>query len=181
MHKLRITALIACSFLAFGAAALAQTESTPVPTQPKPDFSKFMTGTWSCSVMSSRRPGPYVVTTTSTVSPNGYWLLTRSVVHPTAWIPATIEGEDRMTYDPSTSTWIDMESDDQGGYDVSTSPGWQGDTIVWTDRVYPKSNNTATDNPTTTTKVSATKMVSTNSFTEPSGRMVHVRTTCTKS
>ncbi len=143
--------LFAIAFFAFGSTAFAQVESTPVPVQRKPDFSKFMTGTFTCSVRSSRRPGPYVVTNTATVAPGGYWLVTRSVTHKASWIPNTISGEDRITYDPSTSRWLDMSYDDAGGYNVSTSPGWRGNSIVWTDSLIQKANNTASTSPTTWT------------------------------
>jgi hypothetical protein len=164
-------------------AAAAQTESTPVPANAKPDFSKmsFLTGNWTCSVKSSRRPGPYTTTSTSSMSPDGYWLVTRTTIHKASWIPQSFTAEDRMTYDPSTSRWVDISTDTGGGYDLSTSPGWNGSSIVWTDVVYPKSNATATSNPTTVTKVSDTKTTATSSFKEPSGRLVTVKTTCNKS
>lgn len=186
MSLLRGAALFALILLSSAAAAAAQSpqvESTPIPTPPKPDFAPmmFMTGTWNCSVMSSRRPGPYQVTSTASVDPTGYWLVTRSVAHKASWFPADLVSEDRMTYDPSTSRWIDISTDNGGGYNVSTSPGWQGNQIVWTDAVITKSNNTASTSPTTMTKDSGSRTTSVSSFTEPGGRVVNVRTTCTKS
>jgi len=173
---------IMVSFLC--AAANAQTiQSTPVPTPSKPDMSsmQYLVGTWNCSVKSARRPGPYTVTTTYTMDPGGYWILGKTVVHPTSWIPNELTSQDRMTYDASTSQWVDITSDDLGGYDVSTSPGWKGNTIVWHDAIYPKTNNTATNGDTTETKQSDSKTSSMMSFTEPSGRSVAVTTVCTKS
>jgi len=85
-----------------------------------------------------------------------------------------------MTYDPSTSRWIDIAYDQSGGYNVSTSPGWSGNSITWTDAVITKTNATASTNPTTLTKVSDTKTTSKSSFKEPSGRVVTVTATCTK-
>lgn len=84
-----------------------------------------------------------------------------------------------MTYDPSTSRWIDIATDDGGGYNVSTSPGWKG-TITWTDAVITKVNATASTNPTVMTKVSNARTTSRSSFKEPSGRLINVVTTCTK-
>lgn len=182
MRMFRVVSLLGTAVMALSAVALAQVESTPVPTTPKVDFSKmsFLTGTWNCSVMSSRRPGPYRTTSVATIDRDGYWLITRTTVHPASWIKRSFTTEDRMTYDPSTSRWIDMEYDDQGGFDLSTSPGWVGNTITWSDVVYPKLNATATNNPTTLTRVSDTKTTSINTFREPGGRLVTVRTTCTK-
>lgn len=185
MSLLRGAALFALALLACAASALAQSpqiESTPIPAPPKPDFAPmmFMTGNWTCSVMSARRPSAYTVTSTAGIDPTGYWLVTRSVAHKASWFPADLISEDRMTYDPSTSRWVDISTDNGGGYNVSTSPGWQGNRIVWTDSVITKTNNTASTNPTTTTKDSDTHMTSVSSFTEPGGRVVNVRTTCTK-
>lgn len=85
-----------------------------------------------------------------------------------------------MTYDPSTSRWIDIYTDDGGGYNVSTSPGWNGNSITWTDMVITKTNATASTNPTTIRKISSTRTTLTSSFKEPSGRTVGVVGTCTK-
>lgn len=186
MHLLRTAASLAMGLLFLSAGALVHAQniqSTPVPTPPKPDFSsmQFLAGTWECSIKSSRRPSAYRTTSTATMSPDGYWMVTRTTTHKASWISQEIANEDRLTYDASTKRWVDMSMGEDGTYDFSTSPGWNGNTIVWTDVAYSKTNNTATNNPTTMTKVSNTKTTSTSSFTEPSGRLVNVTTTCTKS
>lgn len=172
-----IAAAFCCS-----AAAFAQIESTPIPMTPKPDFSKmsFLTGTWNCSTKSARRPTAYQTTSSTTMSPDGYWMITRTTTKKASWIPAELHGEDRMTYDPSTNRWIDISYDDAGGYNVSTSPGWNGNSITWTDMVITKVNATASTTPTTVTKMGDTRTASVSSFKEPSGRMVKVTSTCTK-
>lgn len=160
----------------------AQIESTPIPPPPKPDFSKsqFLVGTWECSTMSARRPTAYKTTVTTSIEPNGYWMVNKSVTHTASWIPNELKGEDRMTYDASTNRWIDISTDEGGGYDITTSPGWNGNSIVWTELTYPKSNNTATENATTVTKNNDMKTTATSSFTEPGGRLVKVTTVCSK-
>lgn len=162
--------------------AAAQVESTPIPTLPKPDFSamSFLVGTWNCSTMSSRRPAPFTTTVTTTMSPDGYWLVNQTVSGPLSWAPVKTTTIDKVTYDPSTNRWVDVATDDQGGYDLSTSPGWKGNTIVWSDIAYPKTNATATNNPVTVTKVDANTTTSVSSFKEPGGRTVNVKTTCKK-
>jgi hypothetical protein len=170
-------------FLLTCSAALAQTmETTPIPMAPKPDFSKmqFQTGNWTCSIKSSRRPSAFKTTATARISDDGYWLITRTTTQKMPWMSASLTGEDRITYDPSTSRWVDISYDEQGGYDLSTSPGWSGNTITWTDVTYPKTNATAVNNPTTITKVSNTRTTSKNTFKEPSGRLVTVTGTCNK-
>ncbi|MDQ2873110.1 MAG: hypothetical protein M3R35_08300 [Candidatus Eremiobacteraeota bacterium] len=185
MHILRIAQSFAFFLVAATAVATAQTpavESTPVPLSQKPDFSsmQFLSGTWDCSVLSSRRPGPYMTTSTTAMSPDGYWMVTHTTVHKASWIPQDFVAQDSMTYDPSTSRWVDLSTDETGGYDMSTSPGWHGKSIVWTDVAYPKSNNIATNNPTTLTQLSDSKTESVSTFKEPSGRLINVKTTCTK-
>jgi hypothetical protein len=185
MHVLRVASLVSSAAMVFCAVALAQgaqVESTPVPMNAKPDFSKmsFLVGTWNCSVLSSRRPGPYRTTSVTTMSTDGYWLMTRTTVHKASWIPREFSGDVRTTYDPSTSKWIQLSYDDQGGYDLSTSPGWNGNSITWTDVFYPKTNATAVSNPTTMTKISDARTSSSSTFREPSGRLVSVKTTCSK-
>lgn len=169
--------LLACS-----AALAQQVETTPIPVNPKPDFSKmqFLTGNWACTVKSSRRPAPFKTTSTARTSTDGYWIITRTTNQKMPWTPRSFMAEDRMTYDPSTQRWVDITYDEQGGYDLSTSPGWNGNTITWTDVAYPKTNATAVNNPTMMTKVSDTKTTSKSTFREPSGRLVTVVTTCNK-
>jgi hypothetical protein len=182
MHMLRTASSLLAAMLLLSAGAAAQVESTPVPANSKPDFSQmmFLTGSWTCSVMSARRPNPYQVSSTATVSPDGYWIVTKSTIHKTSWIPSDFVSEDRMTYDASTSRWVDITMDEQGGYDLSTSPGWNGNSIVWTDVTYPKTNATAENYPTTVTKTSERETSSVSSFKEPGGRIVSVKTHCTK-
>lgn len=183
MVVFRTASLALAAIVFFPVLVLAQVESTPIPMTPKPDFSKmaFFMGRWTCSTKSARRPSAYQTTSNTTMSPDGYWMITRSTTPKLSWSSASLSSEDRMTYDPSTSRWIDITMDDQGGYNVSTSPGWNGNTITWTDMVITKTNATASTNPTTMTKVSGSKTMSRSSFKEPSGRTVGVSTVCTKS
>jgi hypothetical protein len=107
-------------------------------------------------------------------------MLTRTVTDKVPWNPITITRDDRITYDPTTLRWVDLGSDDYGLYDVSTSPGWNGNAIVWTDVLYPKLHALVTNNPTTITKLGARETVARMSFTEPSGQIITVTTHCTK-
>ncbi len=183
MLLLRAAALAVAASLLSSAGVFAQVESTPIPMSPKPDFSKlsYMSGNVRCSVKSSRRPSAYITTSTSNVSSDGYWMTVRSTTHKASWIPRELTSVDRVTYDPSTSRWVDINTDDEGGYNVSTSPGWRGNTITWTDAVITKANATASTSPTVVTKVNDSRSTAKSSFREPSGRMVTVSTVCTKS
>lgn len=169
--------------LLIAGGAIAQVETTPVPPNPKPDFSSmsFFEGTWNCTESNTRRPRPYTYTSTYTMDSTGYWMDNKTANHPTAWFPRASTAVTRQTYDKSTGRWVTLTTDDQGNYDFSSSKGWKGNTIVWHDESYPKTNNTATSGDTYVTKQSPTKTTYTYSFTEPSGRNVKVKGTCIKS
>jgi len=179
---------IAAAFvlLAAGVAAFAADssgiETTPIPLTPKPNFSsmKFLLGTWTCVSTNTRRATSYTTTVTGSLDSTGYWLIQKDFGHKTSWSPYDVQGIDMTTYDADMHRWVDVYTDDQGSYNVSTSPGWKGNTIVWTDIVITTADNTASTSPTTTTKVSDTKTTAANTFKEKSGRVISVRTTCTK-
>ncbi|MBV8116567.1 MAG: hypothetical protein JOZ01_01245 [Candidatus Eremiobacteraeota bacterium] len=162
----------------------AQIESTPIPTQVKPNFASmnFMIGTWNCSTKSSRRPGPYMTVSTYSIDPTGYWIVETSTTAPTAWVPTKLVFDDKITYDPDTKRWVDVLSGDQGAYGLIVSRGWVGNQIVWHDLGFAPTSQIRSQTNTTTTKESDTKMVSRSTFTEAkTGRVVTVVGTCTKS
>jgi hypothetical protein len=175
--------LAATSLLALtSTVAFAQTpavEKTPIPALAKPDFSKMFLGAWRCSTKSSRRAWSYETTSTSSVRPDGYWLETTSHIAKTP-VAAAFQSTDLVTYDAATKRWVDIQTDEQGNYSVATSPGWHGDTIVWTTAFAPKSAGIASINPTSITRMSATKYTSFWSFIETDGRQVTVNTICNK-
>lgn len=183
MQKIIAWAVFGCvSACLVATTAFAQVETTPIPPNPKPDFSSmaFLAGTWNCTESNTRRPRPYTYTNKTTMDSSGYWMVTNTVNHPSSWAPRPLDTQTRQTFDPSTSRWVTLSTDNQGGYDVSESTGWSGQTIVWKDMTYPKTNNTSTSGDTTITKVSDTKTTYASSFTEPTGRTVDVKGTCTK-
>jgi hypothetical protein len=178
-------ALVAMS-LALGGSVLAANapgiETTPVPTNAKPNWSsmKFQLGTWNCSSQSSRRPGPYLSTSTATIDSTGYWMVTKTVTAKVAWA-AAVTSVDMLTYDNDQHRWVDVYTDDQGNYDVTFSPGWKGATMVLTDALFVPGPDIIAASPVTVTKVSDTKTTSHGAFTEKSGTVRTTDTTCTKS
>jgi hypothetical protein len=177
-------AFSACAALLLPGAAIAQQiESTPIPETPKPDFSSmsFLIGTWSCSTKSARRPAPFATTVTYTASPDGWWMDQKSVSQPTSWFNHTITVYDKITYDASTKRWIDVNYGGLGFYGLSTSSGWNGDSIVWHDPTFAPTSDITAQTDTTMTKDGDSKYTASNSFTEASGRNVSVVTTCSKS
>lgn len=164
------------------AALVAQVEHTPIPRDVKPDFSSMqrLVGAWDCEVASSRRPRPFTQRATTSVSPDGYWLVTRTVTNKVPWNPIVIVTTDYVTYDATRNRWIDMSMDDYGAYDVSDSNGWHGNTIVWNEVAYPKLHGGVSFSPRTIMAYGNRKTVTRTWFTEASGHRVTVVTTCTK-
>jgi hypothetical protein len=181
----RIVLALVVASMALGGSVLAadapSIETTPIPTNAKPDWSsmKFLLGTWNCSSLSSRRPAPYLSTGTATFDSTGYWMVTKTVTAKVAWAPATTS-VDMVTYDPYQHRWVDVYTDDQGNYDVTFSPGWKGNTMAWTDALFAAGPDIIAASPVTVTKVSDTKTTSHGTFTEKSGTVRTSDTTCTK-
>jgi len=103
-------------------AALAQTPAGP----PKPDLSPmlFFVGDWTCSTTKSPVPTRMGTQTKLTVvaDPRGYWLT-----------QTTDRGVSYITWDAKKKIWAFIGIG-AGGYGVSTSPGWTGNTLVVTDQ-----------------------------------------------
>ncbi|MFY9885848.1 MAG: hypothetical protein WBX23_00040 [Candidatus Cybelea sp.] len=169
-----------------GAAAFAASpniEGTPVPTPPKPDFStmKFLIGTWECSDMSSRRPGPFQTTEVYSMDPSGYWMLRESTIHTASWIPREVRSETKFTWDGVAKRWVRITTGDRAGYSVSTAAMPVASHTTYTYVIQTKAPDIASFAPEVFTKVSDTKRTMTTSFTETNGRAVNVKETCTKS
>ena len=182
MQKGAFAAAACSAILLLTLVAQAQIETTPIPLPPKPNFSpmQFYVGTWNCVSTNTRRPNSFTDTVTYQMDSSGYWMNAKDVFHATSWAPQPSVTITKTTYDPSTSRWVSISTDDQGGYDMSTSSGWKGNTIVWHDQAYPKTNNVSSNGDTTVTKVSSSKTTAAGTFTEPSGRVIKAKTTCTK-
>jgi hypothetical protein len=110
----------------------------------------------------------------------GYWMITKTVQPKTSWASASTS-IDMVTYDGTNHRWADVFTDDLGDYDVSYSPGWKGDTMVWNDALFTPGPDVIATSPVTNVKVSDTKVTSRFTFKEKSGRTVVADTVCTKS
>ena len=180
--------LLVFAFAAAGAASLAaaaiaqQIDSTPFPMNPKPDLSsmQFIVGTWHCSSKSARRPTPTLATQTTTMDATGYWLVTKTKSQATSWNPHPAESVDQITYDVQNKRWVDVYTDNQGGYDISSSTGWNGNTMTWRDLTPSVTGDITSTSATKFTKVGDTKTTSSNTFTTKKGRTVGVTGSCSK-
>lgn len=164
-------------------AAGAKVESTPVPMRAKPDLSamKFLIGTWTCSDLSSRRPGPFTVTQVYSMDPSGYWIVRDDTTHRASWIPREFHSQTKYTYDATAKRWIRITIGDEGGYAVATAPMAVDNKKTYTYVVQTKAPDVASYAPEVYAKESETQKTMTTSFTEINGRIVRVKETCTKS
>jgi hypothetical protein len=80
-----------------------------------------------------------------------------------------------MTYDATTKQWVQVGVDNGGGYGISTSPGWQGNTITWTTKGLDGSSGTDV-----ITKNSETQTTDASSGTDAQGHTTNTTITCTK-
>lgn len=181
----RFLGALALVTLVTGGAALAapKVEGTPVPTNPKPDFStmQFLIGTWTCSNLSSRRPGPFTTTEVYSMDSTGYWMLRADTTRKASWIPRDFHAETKYTFDRYAKHWVRITTGDQGGYSVATAPMPAGNQKTYTYVIQTKAPDIASYAPEVYAKVSDTKKTMTTSFTETGGRVVTVKQTCTKS
>jgi hypothetical protein len=137
--KTRFAVTIA-AILAFSVAGAraAQTTESPAPRAPKPNFSSFsfLLGTWSCTWKRSNHKVPVRSITTWTRDDSGYWLTGSTDNPPVKWFPYEVKARERITYDSAAKLWVYVNWDDAGGYNLYTTPGFRGDTAVWTDRSF---------------------------------------------
>lgn len=120
--------------LTFLLAQVAMPAPTAVPN-PTPDLSAFayMQGTWTChgTLRGKDRPDTFTGTTTL----GGRYLVTHDVAPAfDAYRTSAIHSDTYYTYDSQNKRYVSVEVDDFGGYGYALSPGWQGDTMVWTDK-----------------------------------------------
>jgi hypothetical protein len=182
----RFLAVLAFAYAATGTGAFAaspQIEGTPVPLPPKPDFSSmmFLIGTWQCSDLSSRRPGPFQTTEVFSLDPSGYWIDRDDTVHKASWIPMDIHSQTKYTYDRFAKRWVRITIGGFSGYAVATAPAAVKNTKTYTYVIQSKAPDVVEYAPEVFVKESDTKRTMTTSFTEANGHIVHVKESCTKS
>jgi hypothetical protein len=164
-------------------AAGTTVEGTPVPVRPKPDLStmNYLIGTWTCSDLSSRRPGPFTVTQVYSMDPTGYWIIRDDTTHTASWITREAHSQTKFTYDAEAKRWIRISTGDRGAYAVATAAMPVGNKKTYTYLIQTKAPDIASYTPEVYVKESDTKKTMTTSFTETNGRVVTVKETCTKS
>ena len=178
-------ALIGLFFLAIAVALLAiprmpaavAASPTPVPMT-RPDFSsmKFLLGTWTCHqiVRGKNRPD----TGTTTIGLDGAYMVTHDVAPAfDKYRTQAVRSDTYTTYNPQTHQWVSMSMDSFGGYVVTTSPGWTGNTMT-SKTVMTNDGGSGTD---TLTKVSDTQTRDAFTGKDAKGKVTRGTVTCTKS
>ncbi len=182
---IRCCTLVAALGATLSGSAFAQgkVEGTPVPAPPKPDLSsmKFLIGTWTCTDMSSRRPGPFTTTEVYSADPNGYWIVRDDTIHTASWIPREVHSQTKYTWDSGSSKWIRITTGDGGQFAIATAPMPASSVKTYTYTLQSTAPDITSYAPEVYDKVSDTKKTMKTTFTEKSGRVVNVTETCTKS
>ncbi len=168
---------LAIGFVASPVVTTAQ--PAPAPTMvpmSKPDFSSmmFMTGTWTCTQMLRGKTRPD--TSTTTIDKDGMWMVTQDVAPPfDQYRTFAVNSSSWMTYDPTIKQWVTVGIDNTGGYGITSTPGWQGNTMTATTKGL--DGSVVTD---VTTKVSDTETNDVQTVTDAQGKVTKATIHCTK-
>lgn len=148
---------------------------TPVPLQ-KPDFSSmmFLTGTWECHQMLRGKDRPD--TSVTTIGGDGAYMVTQDTAPPfDRYRTFTVKSTSYLTYDRTIQKWVSVGIDNTGGYFLSSSPGWNGNTLSSSGKGLDGSMGSDV-----LTKVSNTETVDHFTGTDPKGKVTKTVTTCKK-
>jgi hypothetical protein len=168
--------------LVFGLAStplVSAASPAATPTQvpmARPDFSPmmFLTGSWTCTQLlrGTQRPD----SSTTAIGMDGAWMVTQDTAPPfDRYRTYAIQSTNYMTYDGSIKQWVQIGADSSGGYGISSSPGWQGSTITWTNK-----NLDGSYGSDVVTKISATETRDASTSTDSKGTTTKVAIHCTK-
>jgi uncharacterized protein DUF1579 len=130
---MKTTLVSAAALLLVASAALAQEAPKPAPEMSQ---LKYFAGSWSCSGDAPASPfGPAHKTKSSLMLKldlDGFWydgmmteMKTASNTHP-------VKGMLHLGYDATSKQFVQVWVDNTGAWATQMSPGWQGNTIVFT-------------------------------------------------
>jgi hypothetical protein len=132
-EKMKTLATASALTLLLGASALAQDAPKPAPEMAQV---KYFAGSWTCSGDAPASPfGPAHKTQTTMMLKldlDGFWYGGMVTEMKTASNKNPVKGMLHLTYDASAKQYVLVWVDNFGSWATETSPGWQGDTMVWT-------------------------------------------------
>jgi hypothetical protein len=132
-EKMKTLATASALTLLLGASALAQDAPKPAPEMAQV---KYFAGSWTCSGDAPASPfGPAHKTQTTMMLKldlDGFWYGGMVTEMKTASNKNPVKGMLHLTYDASAKQYVLVWLDNFGSWATETSPGWQGDTMVWT-------------------------------------------------
>ena len=180
LYMIPMSALLLCGALGAASAPKAKAAPgmapTPVPyAVPNLSAMKMFMGTWHCTqpLRGKIRPD----TGTTTMALDGQWMMTRDVAPPfDKYRTKSQVTNSYMTYNPINKMWVTVSVDNFGGYMVTSSPGWSGNTI----RTTIKMANDGSTGYDVLTKLSATKTTDHFVGTDAKGKVTTGTITCTK-
>lgn len=176
---IRVTSICSVALALLGTGHALAPQPTPVPNV-APDFSSmnFLLGTWRCDDHQAGRPGKRIEVDKYSMVYDGWQMQEHAVSPPFDQYRTRDEVEDTFTtYDSTIRLWISVYVDNFGGYGLAKSPGWEGDTLVWT-----WTNPDGTIGREVFTKISDTKMSFTDWANDKKGQpmAVFLNGVCTK-
>ncbi len=116
-------------------------------------------------------------TSTTTMALDGQYMLTHDTAPPfDKYRTRAIKSETYTTYNSRTHEWVNIAVDSFGGYSVSASPGWKGDTMT-THIMMAQDGTTGSD---VLTKASDSKTIDKAVTKSPNGTITRNTTVCTK-
>ena len=130
---MKTTTVSAAVLLLVASSALAQ----PAP-KPAPEMSqlKYYAGSWTCTGDAPAGPfGPAHKTQSSLVLKSdldGFWYNGPLTETKTASNTQPVKGMAHLGYEPKGKQFVMVWVDNFGSWATEMSPGWQGDTMVWT-------------------------------------------------
>jgi len=164
-------------FLGAGASSAAPMAApTPVP-RALPNFSsmQMFMGTWSCTQQLRGKTRPD--TSTTAIGLGGAYMVTHDVAPPfDPYRRFPIIADSYLTRNPTTKQWVAVSVDSTGAYNISTSPGWNGNTLKTTTTLTPD-GSTGYD---VLTRLSGTRTVDRGVSTDSKGHVTRSTTTCNK-
>jgi hypothetical protein len=136
MNSTRVLAVAAAAVLVAAVAAPAE-EKAPMAPKPAPEMAqlKAFEHSFTCTGQADASPFGPAHATSSRVhahsSLGGFWVSGMVQENKTAENPTAMEGMFHMTWDTGNKRFLMLWVDNGGGWSQETSPGWNGDTMVW--------------------------------------------------